>query len=64
VVNPAIEGKRYPRTPAYEVGREKVREFSRAVFFPPEPEEQSYSQGLSMATSALSLNGQLFRGMS
>lgn len=43
MVNPAIEGKRYPRTPAYEVGREKVREFSRAVFFPPEPEEQSNS---------------------
>jgi hypothetical protein len=44
VVNPAIEGKRYPRTPAYEVGREKVREFSRAVFFPPEPGEESNSE--------------------
>jgi hypothetical protein len=43
VVNPAIEGKRYPRTPSYEVGREKVREFSRAVFFPTESEEQSNS---------------------
>ncbi len=44
MVNPAIEGKRYPRTPAYEVGREKVREFSRAVFFPIESEEQSNSE--------------------
>jgi hypothetical protein len=44
VVNPAIEGKRYPRTPAYEVGREKVREFSRAVFFPIESEEQFNSE--------------------
>jgi hypothetical protein len=44
VVNPAIEGKRYPRTPAYEVGREKVREFSRAVFFPIESQEQSNSE--------------------
>jgi hypothetical protein len=44
VVNPAIEGKRYPRTPAYDVGREKVREFSRAVFFPIESEEQSNSE--------------------
>ncbi len=43
MVNPAIEGKRYPRTPAYEVGREKVREFSRAVFFPLESQEQSNS---------------------
>lgn len=44
MVNPAIEGKRYPRTPAYEVGLEKVREFSRAVFFPIESEEQSNSE--------------------
>ncbi len=44
MVNPAIEGKRYPRTPAYDVGREKVREFSRAVFFPIESEEQSNSE--------------------
>ena len=44
MVNPAIEGKRYPRTPAYEVGREKVREFSRAVFFPIESQEQSNSE--------------------
>ncbi len=43
MVNPAIEGKRYPRTPAYEVGREKVREFSRAVFFPLESQDQSNS---------------------
>lgn len=31
-VNPAIEGRTYPSTPPYLVGREKVREFARAVF--------------------------------
>jgi hypothetical protein len=33
-VNLAIEGKRYPRTPSYLVGREKLREFARATFLP------------------------------
>jgi len=32
MVNPAIEGKIYPRTASYLVGREKIREFARAVF--------------------------------
>jgi hypothetical protein len=32
MVNPAIEGKRYPRTSSYLVGREKLREFARATF--------------------------------
>jgi acyl dehydratase len=31
-VNPAIAGRSYPPTTPYLVGREKVREFSRAVF--------------------------------
>jgi acyl dehydratase len=31
-VNPAIEGRAYPPTAPYLVGREKVREFARAVF--------------------------------
>lgn len=31
-VNPAIEGRTYPATTPYLVGREKVREFARAVF--------------------------------
>lgn len=31
-VNPAIEGRTYPPTSPYLVGREKVREFARAVF--------------------------------
>lgn len=31
-VNPAIEGRVYPPTAPYLVGREKVREFARAVF--------------------------------
>ena len=30
--NPAIEGKIYPRTSSYLVGREKIREFAKAVF--------------------------------
>jgi acyl dehydratase len=32
MVNPQIEGKIYPRTPSYLVGREKIREFAKAVF--------------------------------
>ncbi len=31
-VNPAVEGRSYPPTEPYLVGREKVREFARAVF--------------------------------
>jgi acyl dehydratase len=31
-VNPAIQGRTYPPTEPYLVGREKVREFARAVF--------------------------------
>jgi acyl dehydratase len=36
MVNPEIQGKRYPRTPSYLVGREKVREFARAVMAGPD----------------------------
>jgi acyl dehydratase len=36
MVNPDIQGKRYPRTPGYLVGREKVREFARAVMAGPD----------------------------
>ena len=32
MVNPNIEGKTYPRTDPYLVGREKIREFAKAVF--------------------------------
>ena len=32
MVNPAIQGKRYPRTRPYVVGLEKLREFSAATF--------------------------------
>ena len=32
MVNPQIEGKVYPRTESYLVGREKIREFAKAVF--------------------------------
>lgn len=31
-MNPAIQGRTYPPTAPYLVGREKVREFARAVF--------------------------------
>lgn len=31
-MNPAIQGRTYPPVPSYLVGREKVREFAKAVF--------------------------------
>lgn len=31
-VNPELQGRVFPPTPPYLVGREKIREFSRAVF--------------------------------
>jgi acyl dehydratase len=30
-VNPQIEGRTYPPSPVYEVGREKIREFAEAI---------------------------------
>jgi acyl dehydratase len=32
VVNPNVQGKKYPATAPYLVGREKIREFAHAVF--------------------------------
>ncbi len=32
MVNPNVQGKKYPETDAYLVGREKIREFANAVF--------------------------------
>jgi acyl dehydratase len=32
VVNPNVQGKKYPETEPYLVGREKIREFAKAVF--------------------------------
>lgn len=32
MVNPNVQGKKYPETPTYLVGREKIREFANAVF--------------------------------
>ena len=32
MVNPNVQGKKYPETTPYLVGREKVREFANAVF--------------------------------
>ena len=34
MVNPLIEGKRYPRTASFLVGREKMREFATATMLP------------------------------
>ena len=31
-VNPALQGRVFPPTQPYLVGREKIREFARAVF--------------------------------
>jgi acyl dehydratase len=32
MVNPNVQGKKYPETDSYLVGREKIREFARAAF--------------------------------
>jgi len=36
MVNPQVEGKRYPRTAPYLVGREKIREFVSATMAQPQ----------------------------
>ncbi len=41
MVNPAIEGKRYPRTETYVVGLEKLREFAKATNLDPKMLEQN-----------------------
>ena len=46
MVNPDIQGKRYPRTPHYQVGREKVREFARAVLASKESLDLDYAISL------------------
>jgi len=46
MVNPEIQGKRYPRTESYLVGREKVREFARAVMAGPECLDVDKAKGL------------------
>ena len=46
MVNPEIQGKVYPRTAAYLVGREKVREFSKAVFAGPESLDLDHAKSL------------------
>jgi len=44
MVNPEIQGKRYPRTSSYLVGREKVREFARAVMAGKESLDLDYAK--------------------
>lgn len=46
MVNPEIQGKRYPRTQSYLVGREKVREFARAVMAGPECLDLDHARSL------------------
>ena len=46
MVNPEIQGKRYPRTAPYVVGREKVREFVKAVFAAKESQDLSHAKSL------------------
>lgn len=53
-MNLAIEGKRYPRTPSYLVGIEKLREFARATFQP----ENSASSGVAPTTFAVVIQEQ------
>jgi len=49
MVNPDIQGKVYPRTAAYLVGREKVREFAKAVFAGPESLDLDHAKSLGHA---------------
>ena len=47
MVNPQIEGKIYPRTSSYLVGREKIREFAKAVFST-DPANHDLEQALAL----------------
>ena len=49
MVNPDIQGKRYPRTAGYLVGREKVREFARAVMAGSESLDLDYAKTMGHA---------------
>ena len=49
MVNLALEGKRYPRTSSYLVGREKVREFAKAVMAAKESQDLSFAQSKGYA---------------
>jgi acyl dehydratase len=49
MVNPDIQGKRYPRTPSYLVGREKVREFAKAVMAAKESQDLSFAKAAGHA---------------
>ena len=49
MVNPDIQGKRYPRTSSYLVGREKVREFAKAVMAAQESQDLGFAQSKGYA---------------
>jgi hypothetical protein len=49
MVNPDIQGKRYPRTSSYLVGREKVREFAKAVMAAKESQDLGFAQSKGYA---------------
>jgi acyl dehydratase len=52
MVNPSLEGKTYPRTESYLVGREKIREFAKAVFST-DPVNHDLSEALAKGYSDL-----------
>ena len=58
MVNPAIEGKRYPRTSTYLVGREKLREFARATFLSESFEQPGDSEMVAPPTFAVVIQEQ------
>jgi hypothetical protein len=58
MVNPAIEGKRYPRTSTYLVGREKLREFARATFLSEKFERPGDSEMAAPPTFAVVIQEQ------
>ena len=49
MVNPAFAGRTYPPTPAYEVGREKIREFAEATGAHPAHTDPAAARALGYA---------------
>lgn len=50
MVNPLIEGKRYPRTASFLVGREKLREFATATMLPEAFSDEAAAKANGQAT--------------
>ena len=49
MVNPSFAGRTYPPTPAYEVGREKIREFAEATGAHPAHTDPAAARALGYA---------------